>query len=113
MEKHSNLPNAQREFLRGYAFAQSNGGAGAGGSVGGGVGPQDLEHTGPRRTPIHTATSRPVEQKAAAFRVNRLPQTASLEHRRKTLSSKTWTRRPMCGSITEQRHERDVERCCP
>lgn len=47
METHSNLSNPQHDFLRGYTFAQSNGGAGAGGSVGGGVGPQDLEHTGP------------------------------------------------------------------
>jgi hypothetical protein len=47
METHSNFSNPHRDFLRGYAFAQTNGGAGAGGSVGGGVGPQDLEHTGP------------------------------------------------------------------
>ena len=46
MESHRNLFHSHSNFLRGYAFAQSNGGAG-GAAGGGGVGPQDLEQTGP------------------------------------------------------------------
>jgi hypothetical protein len=46
MDISENSLGAAASFLRGYAFAQTNGGAG-GTAGGGGVGPQDLKDTGP------------------------------------------------------------------
>ncbi|HEX8234375.1 MAG TPA: hypothetical protein VF600_00300 [Abditibacteriaceae bacterium] len=48
MDIPENRLRGAASFLNGYAFAQTNGGAGAGGTAGGGgVGPQDLKDTGP------------------------------------------------------------------